>query len=380
MTLETTVGRISETLDGWFPRRVAATWDNTGLLVGTKQSKVQKVLLCLTVTREVGQEAADWGADLLVSHHPVMFKPIQRLTGDSHEGAILLGLCQNGVAVYSPHTAHDGCVGGINDQLAKILELELVRPLFQSGGSRLVKIVTFVPESHLVAVSQALFNAGGGNIGNYSGCSFMTAGTGTFVGGEGTNPTIGEPGKPESVPEIRLEVVFDPGKIQDAISGLRSAHPYEEPAFDIVVLEKPPAGEGDGRIGRLKKPSTIYQLSQKLSVALPVEMVQAVGDPGLQAQTIAIGCGAAGEWVREAKAQHAHLFVTGEMRYHEMLWTHQAGMGAIILGHHASESFAMTTIGARLAGAFPDIQVRVASSDHVPNHWFGKTEKFTSVL
>ena len=378
MKLETTVGVLTETLDEWFPKRLAASWDNTGLLIGSKKNKVEKILACLTVTFDVCAEATAWGADLIISHHPLMFKPIQQITDESPEGLILQKLCRHGVALYSPHTSHDGCLGGINDQLADLIGMTGLRPLFPAMSPRSVKLVTFVPSSHLREISRELFAAGGGQIGKYSGCSFRGEGVGTFFGEDGTNPVIGTAGNAETVSEHRLEIVFPSQKIHEAISRLKKVHPYEEPAFDIYPLDPTPSREGNGRIGRLNSPTILGQLSQRIAKLAPSELIQSIGHDFLPVTTVAIGCGASGEWVKVAKEQHADLFITGEMRYHDMLWAHQAGMAAIVLGHHSSESFAMKTMVTRLKGKFPETLIRNTSQDHVPMHWYGKQELFTT--
>lgn len=380
MKAETTVGCVLKTLDEWFPKRLAASWDNTGLLIGSKKAKVNRTLACLTVTLDVSAEATKWGADLVISHHPLMFKPIQKITDESLEGSILRMLCKNDVALYSPHTAHDGCLGGINDQLANLLGLVDIKPLFPASNPRTVKLVTFVPSTHLNAVSQALFAAGGGVVGKYSGCSFYTEGSGTFFGGDGSNPVVGAAGSAELVSEQRLEIVFTSCKIPEAISRLKSVHPYEEPAFDIYPLGPTSASDGEGRIGHLETPTSLKIISQRLAKLVPVEMLQSVGHDNHQIKKVAIGCGASGEWIRAAKDQHADIFITGEMRYHDTLWAHQAGIAVIVMGHHASESFAMKNLVTRLQQTFPELLINHASQDNVPSHWFGKQELFTKVV
>jgi len=380
MTEDMTVGGIGKTLDEWFPKRLAASWDNTGLLIGSKKSKIKKIMVCLTVTLDVCAEAEAWGAELIVSHHPLMFKPIQQITDDSPEGAIIRMICKNDVALYSPHTSHDGCLGGINDQIANQLGLVDTKPLFPALNLQKFKLVTFVPSSHLNLVSQALFAAGGGVIGKYSGCSFYTEGSGTFFGGKGTNPVLGTVGTAELVSEKRLEMVFKSQEIPEAISKLKSVHPYEEPAFDIYPLNPTPEEDGDGRIGHLETPTDLHDICKRLVQLLPVEMVQSVGHDHHQIKSIAIGCGASGNWIRAAKERHADLFIAGEMRYHDSLWAYQAGMAAIITGHYASESFAMKTLVTRLQHNFPQILIKHASFDHFPSHWVGKSEVFTKVV
>lgn len=376
-----TVGQIANQLDLWFPRHLAASWDNTGLLIGNRLSPIKRILCCLTVTQGVVDEAVEMHANLVISHHPVMFKAIQSLTGDSIEGNALLGLCLNNIAVYSPHTSHDGATGGINEQLAQHMGLEKIRPLIPASGTKQGKLVVFVPSTHLNAVSQALFAAGAGNIGKYSGCSFRSNGTGTFLGESGTQPAIGMPGQAEVVDEVRLEVVIRLSDQKLIESTIRAIHPYEEPAFDIVPLS-PTTGssEGDGRIGTLSAPAALSIVANRIATRLPCEAVQVLGALDTPIRTIAIGCGAAGEWVKEAHRQGADLFLTGEMRYHDQLWAQQAGIAVIVAGHHATEAVAIPVLAERLRQADLGVEVNVSKRDHASSHWLVFPEKTTTCL
>src|SRR5205085_5011578 len=190
-----TVAAIVEELMRLAPLPLAADWDNVGLLLGDRAAPVERLMTCLTVTPESAAEAVESGVQLLVTHHPILFKAVKRLTADTVEGTMLLPLIRAGVAVYSAHTAYDDARDGINETLARRLGLEGVAPLRRREGPRAYKVVVFVPDSDLGKVSDAMFAAGAGHIGQYSECSFRLAGTGTFFGSEATNPTVGQKGR-----------------------------------------------------------------------------------------------------------------------------------------------------------------------------------------
>src|SRR5262245_21340886 len=188
-------------------------------------------MTCLTVTPEVADEAVERRAGLIVTHHPILFRAGKRLTADTPEGRMMLQLVRAGVSVYSPHTAFDNAGDGINAQLARGLGLTDVAPLRRGEGGTQVKLVVFVPDKDLAKVSDAVFAAGAGRIGEYGECSFRLAGTGTFFGSESANPTVGQKGRREEVSEWRLEVVCPESRVADVVAAMRQAHSYEEPAF-----------------------------------------------------------------------------------------------------------------------------------------------------
>ncbi|MGL4552684.1 MAG: YqfO family protein, partial [Gemmataceae bacterium] len=244
----TTVADVAAHLEAFAAPALAADWDNVGLLLGRRGQAVERVMTCLTVTPDSAAEAIDRRAGLIVSHHPVLFRPAKRLTADTADGAMLLDLIRADVAVYSPHTAFDNCPGGINDHLAELLGLTGVRPLRpRAAGPRQVKLVAFVPEADLGRVSDAVFAAGAGVIGEYGECSFRAAGTGTFKGSDASNPAVGQKGRREEVSEWRVEYVCPETKLQAVAAALRSAHSYETPAFDVYPLAAAPGG-GEGRV------------------------------------------------------------------------------------------------------------------------------------
>ena len=232
---------------------LAAEWDNVGLLLGDPSDNVGRVMTCLTVTPESVDEAIRDRAELIVSHHPILFRAVQKLTPATTEGRMLRNLTRAGVAVYSPHTAYDNAAGGINDGLARRLGLGSVRGMRSLPVGSQMKLVVFVPDKDLAKVSDALFAAGAGRIGEYRECSYRLAGTGTFFATEAANPTVGVRGQREDVAEWRLEVVCPSGRVAEIVRAMRSAHSYEEPAFDLYPLSPDPTRHGQGRLGVLSE-------------------------------------------------------------------------------------------------------------------------------
>jgi dinuclear metal center YbgI/SA1388 family protein len=363
------VGDLAADLDALAPTRLAADWDNVGLLLGDRGRRVSRILTCLTITPEVADEAIADKADLVVTHHPILFRGAKRLTSESPEGRMLLSLAAAGIAVYSTHTALDNAPGGINDLLADFLGLTERAPLHSLPGTEKVKIVTFVPDSDLGAVSDALFAAGAGHIGEYHECSFRVSGTGTFFGSESTHPTVGQKGRREEAAEWRLEVVCPTGRLADALAALRRAHSYEEPAHDVYPLHLPPAGEGEGRIGTLPGAVPLGELAARLKARLFPEgegTMQVVGDLARPVRRAAIVCGAGGSLYGDARRAGAEVFVTGEMRFHEYLTARADGVGLLLPGHYASERCGVEALASRLGQRWPALTVWASRQEANP--------------
>lgn len=347
------------------PFDLAADWDNVGLLLGNTDAAVERVLTCLTVTPPVVNEAVERRAQLIVTHHPVLFRPTQRLTNANTEGRMLWTLAGAGIAVYSAHTAYDNCAGGINDQLAARLQLTNVAPL-QRTEERQCKVVVFVPDKDLTRVSDALFGEGAGKIGQYNECSFRIAGTGTFFGTESTNPTVGQKGRREDVSEWRLEVVCPEQRVGAVVAAMRRAHSYEEPAYDVYPLRPGPGRNGVGRVGRLPQPTALGELARTVKAALQASGVQMVGEPGKMVQRVAIVCGAGGEMLSDAFAARADVFLTGEMRFHDYLRAEARGLGLLLPGHFATERCGMEQLALQMQEAFPGLEVWASREERDP--------------
>ncbi len=361
-----TVGKIIGWLEDFAPTELAASWDNVGLLLGDRNNKAKRVLTCLTVTPPVAAEAVEEKVNLIVTHHPILFKPVKRLTADHPEGRMLLSLARAGVSVYSPHTAFDNTSGGINDAIARRLGLVEVGPLRRREASRQCKVVVFVPDKDLGRVSDALFAAGAGHIGRYSECSFRLAGTGTFFGSEASNPTVGQKGRREDVSEWRLEVVCPEYAVDRVVAAMRKAHSYEEPAFDVYPLRAGWSPLGEGRVGKLPQPATLADVARTLKAALSAELVQVVGDAAGKVEKVAVVCGAGGEMLSDVFRSRADLFVTGELRFHDYLAAQAQGVSLCLPGHYATERFGVEELAARLQERFDDLTVWASRRERNP--------------
>lgn len=365
-----TVAEIAAHLEDFAPRRLAADWDNVGLLLGDGSTPVQRVLTCLTVTPEVADEAVRTAVQLIVTHHPVLFRAVKRLTADTTEGRMLLTLIRAGISVCSPHSAFDNTVGGINHRLCERLGTGNLRPLKPGAAAKSCKVTVFVPDSDLSKVSDAMFAAGAGEIGQYRECSFRVAGTGTFFGNDATNPTVGQKGRREEANEWRVEVICPESAVDAVVAAMRKAHSYEEPAFDCYLLRAMGSSrEGDGRVGDLTKPISLGELAAKVRSELKCGPVQVVGDPKRTVKRLAVACGAAGEYLSDAGRAKADVFLTGEMRFHDMLSAQQRGIGVIVPGHYATERFAVEELADRLGQQFADVRVTASQAETDPVGW-----------
>jgi dinuclear metal center YbgI/SA1388 family protein len=365
----TTVAEIVNHLERFAPPSLAAEWDNVGLLLGERNAVVERVMTCLTVTPESAAEAVEAKAQLVVTHHPILFRGVQRLTDATAEGRIVLALARAGVAVYSPHTAFDNTRGGINEALAARLDLHELVPLRRRDGERQCKVVVFVPDKDLARVSDALFGAGAGHIGQYGECSFRLAGTGTFFGSDASNPTVGQKGRREEVAEWRLEVVCPERQVDAVVAAMRRAHSYEEPAFDVYPLRPQSSPLGDGRMGSLPQPVPLRELAQQIRSSLRSGPVQIVGEPDRLVQRVAIVCGAGGELLSDAVRAKADVLLTGEMRFHDYLAARAQGVALLLPGHYATERFGVEEMARRLQVEWPVLRVWASERESDPVAW-----------
>lgn len=364
-----TIADIAADLEQFAPLSLAIDWDNVGLLVGNAAASVQRILTCLTVTPTVVAEAIDTQCELIVSHHPVLFRATKTLTAATAEGKMLLNLIRAGVAVYSPHTAFDNCVGGINDQLAARLQLSEVRPLRSTVDEKKCKIVVFVPPADVEKVSGAMFAAGAGRIGDYRECSFRLPGTGTFFGEDAAQPTVGQKGRRETVEEIRLEVVCSESVVRLVLAAMRAAHSYEEPAVDIYPLAPTDSLTGQGRVGHLPVTTSLREFAEKVRQLLSLEQVPLVGDCSRTVRTVAIACGSAGEYLPDAVRAKADVFLTGEMRFHGCIDAESLGIGVVLGGHYATERLGIEMLAERMQQRWPECSVNASRREADPIRW-----------
>jgi len=355
---------IASMMEELAPKKLAESWDNVGLLVGDGSSKVKKVLVCLDATEWVIDEAIEKGVDMIVAHHPMIFGSLKRVTADTVLGRKIIKLISKGISLYSAHTNYDIAKDGLNDLFAKYIGFKNFELLETTYTEKLYKIIVYIPKGHEEKIFDALMNAGAGQIGNYSRCSFRTEGLGTFLPQEGTHPFIGQEGKLETVNETKLGTIVPQSLLNKTIKALIKAHPYEEPAYDIMPLENEGSSLGIGRIGQLEQETTLSFFANHIKKALCAEKVKIAGDPNKLIKKVAMLNGAGNKYVNKARFAGADVLITGDMQYHEMLDAVEMGMSIIDVGHFTSEKIMIPAVAEYLRNKCADngFQVEVLES------------------
>jgi dinuclear metal center YbgI/SA1388 family protein len=313
------VADVVAALDAAYPPALAQDWDAVGLVCGDPDEPVERVLVAVDPVPETVDEVLDGDGQLLVTHHPLLLRGVHGVGADTPKGALVHRLVRGGAALFTAHTNADSADPGVSDALAAAIGLEVSGPLVGAPADPLDKIVVFVPVGPAItAVHAALAEAGAGRLGNYSHCSFATAGTGQFRPLEGADPAIGQVGRLERVAETRLEMVLPRHRRAAVVAALRAAHPYEEPAFDVLELADLPSLRGLGRVGALPAPEPLAAFTERVAAALPATAwgVRAAGDPGRMIASVAV-CGGAGDSALGAAADAGvDAYVTADLRHH----------------------------------------------------------------
>jgi dinuclear metal center YbgI/SA1388 family protein len=328
---------IISKLEKLAPKHLAEDWDNIGLLLGNPDQNINKILVTLDVDQEAVRQAISVGANMIVAHHPIIFKGITSIRSDSPLGKMLCALIKNEVAVYAAHTNLDSAVGGVNDILAHKFGLIDTRPLATVYQEKLHKLVVFVPTSHVEEVRAAMAEAGAGHIGQYSHCSFMTEGTGTFLPLEATNPFIGKQGTLEYVKESRLETIIPASLRIPVIEAMLAAHPYEEVAYDEYLLLNQSQNFGLGRIGQLAEPVCLGDFAKQVKHLLRANSINIAGSIDKTIKKVAVCGGSGASLINNAIKAHADILVTGDVKYHEAQQAVAEGLAIIDAGHFATE-------------------------------------------
>ncbi|SHJ24155.1 dinuclear metal center protein, YbgI/SA1388 family [Hymenobacter daecheongensis DSM 21074] len=331
-----TVADLARVLEQAAPLAYQESYDNAGLQCGDPRADITGVLIALDCTPAVVDEAIRRGCNVVVAHHPVVFKPLKRLTGANEVEQTLIRAIKNDVAIYAAHTNLDNVRHGVNRQLAAKLGLTNLRILDPKTGT-LGKLITYAPPAHSEAILQALYAAGAGHVGDYAECSFRSDGVGTFTPGPGTTPFLGTVGQPETTAEQRLEVLLPLHLHSRVLAALRQAHPYEEVAYELIKLENTHQDVGSGMVGELAEPLPPAEFRRRLRHALGVPVVKHT-EFEKPIKTVAL-CGGAGSFlIGKARAAGAEAFVTGDLKYHEYF----GAEGRLMLcdvGHFESEQF-----------------------------------------
>ncbi len=331
--------KIIQRLELLYPQRLAESWDNVGLQLGSDSRAIERILICLEVTQKVVDEAIAKNIDLIIAHHPLIFKGIKTLAENTPKGKCIATLIRENMLVYCMHTNFDSAEGGLNDILAKRLDLEHIAPLNALQSEKLFKLAVFLPAESLVSVQDALYTAGAGKLGNYAHCGFTSAGTGSFMPLQGANPSIGTVGDTERVSEIKLETVVPQSLVGDVIQALMRVHPYETPAYDLFELKTPAKVYGLGRVGQLSASMSVEDFVAHLKKSLGLTHVR-LAHPAVEKKWIkkvAVVSGAGMDYAEDAVLKGADVFVTGDVKYHEAIDVLHHGMLLADVGHFESE-------------------------------------------
>ena len=338
---------------------LAEDWDNVGLQVGDPGRALDRVMVALDPGLEAVEAARDAGAQALVTHHPLLFKPVKRLTPDDAVGKVLWAAVRDDVAIISAHTNLDCAVDGLNSWLAQKMGVEQAVPLQAVAGDYL-KLVVFVPVGHEDAVADALFSAGGGQIGAYDQCSFRSSGEGTFRPGPGTQPYIGTVGQREKAEEVRLETIIPKRKLLRVLEKMQKAHPYEEVAYDLLPLQNQVPGAGLGRIGRLAQQASLGEFAARVKDFLGCDHLRLIGADQMPVRKVAL-CGGSGAFLLQtAHRQGADVLVTGDVKYHEARQAEELGIALIDAGHFATEQLMIEQVTQSLQAAARQLNWGVA--------------------
>jgi dinuclear metal center YbgI/SA1388 family protein len=319
------------------PKSIAVPEDKIGLQLGSLAREIRTVLVALDVTEEVVDEAIRLGAELIIAHHAIIYRPLAQLQTDTPMGNIYAKLIKHDIAVYIAHTNLDAAEGGMNDWMAEALQIQPEGVLEEVSAEKLYKLVVFVPYEQHQRVLDAMFASGAGWIGNYSHCSFNVRGQGTFLPREGAQPFIGQPGKMEIAEEVRVETIVPESAKNRVIQSMLKAHPYEEVAYDVYQLERKGRVCGLGRVGRLNEPTTLSELAQRVKTAFQVPMVRVVGEPDREIRKAAVLGGSGGRYYRHALRAGADVLITGDIDYHTAHDALAAGISLIDPGHNAEK-------------------------------------------
>jgi dinuclear metal center YbgI/SA1388 family protein len=326
------------TLIQWFeqfaPRYLAVDGDKVGLQVGTLQKEVNKVMVTLDVTEEVIDEAIEEKIDLIIVHHPILYRPLAQLRTDGPFGRLIEKCIKNDIAVYSAHTNLDIAKGGVNDWLAERLSLVNTEVLSVTYEEPLKKLVVFVPVAEEQKVREAIGDVGAGWIGQYSHCTYRTRGTGTFLPLEGSNPFIGQKGKVVQVDEVRIETIFPQNLEKKVIRAMLKAHPYEEVAYDIYPIEKKGEAYGLGRVGKLDNEMTLRDFTSHVKKAFNVPTCRVVGNLDAKVRKVAILGGDGNKYMNAALFKGVDVFVTGDVYFHTAQDALLNGLNLVDPGHH----------------------------------------------
>ncbi|MEN6519973.1 MAG: Nif3-like dinuclear metal center hexameric protein [Armatimonadota bacterium] len=350
---------IIRTLEKVAPPRLADEGDKTGLQVGDASSDISKVIVAVDPTPAVIDHAVDSGSDLLISHHPLIFNPLETLAAGTSVKDSVIKLIKADIALYAMHTNYDSAPGGINDVLADRLGVRVMGLLTTRHREKKLKLAVFTPPEAIDAIRDAMAEAGAGIIGNYTHCSFRSDGMGTFVPLPGSEPYVGEIGRLQEEAEYKLEMIVPEWRLSQVLDTMIEKHPYEEVAYDIYPLENEPYSYGYGRVGRLAKPMKLSEFRQVVEESLESQQIRMIGNQDKPVEVVAL-CGGGGKrLIPDAFAAGADVYVTGDVGHHDFLDADALGLAVIDAGHYETERPGMELLAAKLSSEYAGESVTV---------------------
>jgi dinuclear metal center YbgI/SA1388 family protein len=355
---------ILRALESVAPFSYQEEYDNSGLLVGSSEAAVKGVLLSLDITDSVIEEAIANKCNLIVSHHPIIFRGIKQLVDSTLIGRLLIKAVQHNISIIAIHTNLDNVPHGVNFALAKALRLSNTR-ILQPKQGLLRKLVTFCPEKSANQVRNALFEAGCGHIGRYDACSYNTEGSGTFRAQEGSNPYVGSIGQIHVEPEIRIETIFPAHLEKAVVKALQKNHPYEEVAYDIFVLQNANPYIGAGLIGELPLEMGGEEFLLFVKNQLEINGLRYAGATSKTIHRVAI-CGGSGAFlIQDAIRAGADAYITGDIKYHEF-FDHQHQLVLVDAGHYETERYSISLLSDILTEKFNTFAVLISKINTNP--------------
>jgi len=358
------LSEICKYLDNAIPLSFQEGYDNSGLQVGDPDSEVSSALLTIDVTGEVVEEAISKGCNLVISHHPLIFNGIKKIAGRTFTERIIATAIKEEIAIYSAHTNLDAVDFGVSRKMAVKLNLQNIKVLVPLKN-QLLKLVTFIPESHFEKVRSSIFKAGAGVTGNYDHCGFAASGTGSFRAGENANPYVGESGKLHAENEIRFETILFSHLKSNVIKALLATHPYEEVAFDLYPLDNENIEIGTGCVGEFEQAVTETEFLKQVSSVFDARGVRYSNLTGHEVKKVALCGGSGASLISNAMASGADAFVTADVKYHNFF---DAGNKILIVdaGHFESEKFTTEILYDLIIKNFPKFAVRFSETNTNP--------------
>lgn len=358
------ISEIISLIEEVAPISLQESYDNAGMQVGDKTQEATGALLCIDVTEDVIDEAIQQGINLVISHHPLLFKGLKSITGRSYIERVVIKAIKNDIAIYSAHTNLDNAIGGVNFKIAEKLQLKNVQILSPMKDS-LLKLVVFVPTIAVEAVRNTMLSAGAGKIGNYDMCSYNMNGYGTFRACEGANPYCGEIGEVHKEEEIRVEVILPNYNKDKVIGAMLKSHPYQEPAYDIIKLENVNAYAGSGVVGELNEEMEAEDFLKMVKELFNIGAIKYSPISDKKIKKVAL-CGGAGSFlINDAIRAKADAFITGEIGYHNFFMAENKIL-LVEAGHYETEQYTKDIFCDIITKKIPNFAVRYTTIEQNP--------------